>query len=120
MTRAELIKRLEGATEGSRELDLLIADAFGIPYGEYVAGGHYITDDNCRWSRSFDAALTLVPEGWHLYELRHVFEHEWRAGVARKFTESPIPWGVAETAALALCIACLRALDSQSASEDAA
>jgi len=112
-----LIKKLEAATEGSRELDAEVAVAAGLDkdtmcsmYLDWVRlnnanminghpGPHYTT--------SIDAALTLVPEG-----------------VAHWMIRSPKPWakiwlhydntdnetyGDGATPALALCIAALKA-----------
>lgn len=75
----ELISRLEAATEGNAELDCEIAclvkfphlrparpDDFDGRYGDYagylkVEHGFLLPD---RYTRSLDAALTLVPAGW--------------------------------------------------------
>lgn len=64
-----LIAKLEGAAEGSRELDALIAvllcggdlDAAPGRYWKPGVRGWSIAD---RYTTSLDAALTLVPEGW--------------------------------------------------------
>ena len=56
-SKNELIKRLEAATEGSRELDKEIAEAFGWVH-ECMN-----SDTHPHLTTSIDAALTLVPEG---------------------------------------------------------
>jgi len=93
MTRADLIARLEAASEGSREMDGMIAfyclgwrQRFGGDENEYSPewehlGGHWLApgqaDTNIThreppggfqeppaYTTSLDAALTLVPKGW--------------------------------------------------------
>jgi hypothetical protein len=132
---AELIARLEAAKEGSGELDSLVSETVfaaagrggmrlrtpepvgrGAPLAELGADGRVR-----RYSRSLDAALTLVPEGW-----------SWQIRVIRR---SPLPVPInravvahdrtglvlasehceaeAQTPALALCIAALRARAAQ-------
>jgi hypothetical protein len=55
----DLIRRLEEATEGSRELNRLIAEhVHGKPRPPLIMG--YVPD----YTESLDVALTLVPEGW--------------------------------------------------------
>src|SRR5216684_2962906 len=87
MTPAEIIAKLEAATEGSRELDGDIAEALGLPAIATTGIFHvqrrenregYGLVDRAEWGRdlptyfswkapefttSLDAALTLVPEG---------------------------------------------------------
>lgn len=97
-----LIKKLEQAEAGSRELDWLIHKHIGVDKRPMWASFwlHYTT--------SFDAALTLVPEG--------------RGIMLRTNTSSPQAivycpvgtrlgnhYGEASTPALALCIAALKA-----------
>lgn len=137
-----LIERLEKATEGSHELDAEIVIALCLPR---EVG---IDDDGCEYerlgdgqhfTRSVDAALTLVPEGWDSQEIRqepwwkdqppcdatiHRNGHEHipliyvkrdkQSGlyVAQMGVEPGKVWGAfgqAETRPLALCIAALRA-----------
>src|SRR5216684_763437 len=88
MTLAEIIAKLEVATEGSRELDGDIAEALGLPAIATTGIFHvqrrenregYGLVDRAEWSRdlptyfswkapafttSLDAALTLVPHSW--------------------------------------------------------
>ncbi len=97
---SELIAKLEGAPEGSREIDAFIwaevdnrdvrwegnralAKSREAPYNECVLGtivgpdGRKWFDSNSHhkpilpaYTTSLDAALTLVPERWHIASLR--------------------------------------------------
>lgn len=107
MTDMSLIKRLESATEGSRELDQAIyaeilernpfypGPALGSPYVQ-----HYTT--------SLDAALTLVPEGMEisLTDLYGIPMAEVGLNVPEGSHTARLEHG---TLPLALCIAALRA-----------
>lgn len=106
-----LIARLESATEGSLELDYDIHQALG-----------WQDNDECGWSRgdertdpnwpyyttSFDAALTLVPEG-HCITLRTC------TSIPQVIVHCPVEsrlgnhYGKAATPALAICCAALKA-----------
>lgn len=125
----DLIARLEAATEGSRELDWEIAKYLGwssywssqtfyLPPGEDEG-----SDKTClvlpAWSRSIDAALTLVPPGWRLHRLGEHVQNRgwdgkewwweacfWRPGPRDPFIDNGTR---APTPALALCIAALKA-----------
>lgn len=59
----DLIKRLEEATEGSRELDVEVAKSIKFFDGTRAS---YTLNVNLipHYTTSIDAALTLVPEGW--------------------------------------------------------
>lgn len=63
----DLLARLREATEGSDALDHEIAAAVGRPI-DYEADGNYgpyrIVPSKKRFSRSLDAALTLLGDGW--------------------------------------------------------
>lgn len=132
-TLLELATRCEAATGPDRELDELISAAVEGAVREVQSDGRtaYHTIDGSRWvsirvpdpgyTASLDAAMTLVPEGFRLFCL----------GEARYMTRNPAYsaqleiWtskdgvdgsdrrsiGVANTAALALCAAALRALN---------
>lgn len=102
---AGIIERLEKATEGSRVLDGLIAEGvfdYAVEWSVEInpqpcdQGGNYLPE----FSRSIDAALTLVPErfGWDC----GAFANICTAGVGRYHAR-------ASTVPLALCIAALRA-----------
>lgn len=129
---ADLIARLEQATEGSRELDAAIARAIGnkvetiiVPEGHpvFAAGGgleFMVRPDGSRssvppYTTSLDAALTLVPEGWRVAEMKDGIPSDagpychvrlWcpvNSALGHRHGASGI------TPALALCIAALRA-----------
>jgi hypothetical protein len=129
VTPVELIKHLEAAKEGSRQLDALICES-----GLEIAG----RDDPCGWgpdpsgrdavaeleapsrvqhyTTSIDAALTLVPQGW-IWQVRVLYRGlprpTNRAVVANDRTGMVLTGEYCEaeasTPALALCIAALRA-----------
>lgn len=123
MTIAEVIARLERATEGSRELDYAIWDAL---YPPKIGGGEDLPRDfgfvrgqpltDCyapEYTCSLDAAVSLVPEGWFWRCGRTSHNAGW-AYVSKCF--DPLPHEEAAffrptdtTPALALCIAALRA-----------
>jgi len=135
----DLIERLERATGPSRELDALILGATHYPNSEYFSlslsdGDRPADAYNSRtvlcvrhskdhahyrnpphYTQSIDAAMTLKPEGWHVLNLRHMSETEWFAGLAKKFPDSEFAneaEAKAQTPAIALCIASLKALAS--------
>jgi hypothetical protein len=54
---AELIRKLEAATEGNRGLDILIQAGVGRPL-------MWSSEDAPHYTTSLDAALTLVPDDW--------------------------------------------------------
>lgn len=102
----DLIARLEKATEGSMELD----DAIHLSLGEKLSD-----DDSIVfvpfYTTSLDAALSLVPEG-HSKDMAECPEN----GAVVRVYFGPIrensagePTGRANTLALALCIAALKA-----------
>lgn len=122
-----LIARLEAASEGSRELDIEIAALSGYEHMWDTAGDDAFVAkvkepgdtrprvcDLCpRYTRSLDAALTLLPEGcgWAC---------DTRPGETSGHRTLPRAWvsrfddghcfpDIAATIELALCIACLRA-----------
>lgn len=120
----DIIARLERATEGSRELDALIAIAIGarpdwlaldttplVHVGNgYVRAGKYGPGFNVQlYSTSLDAAFTLVPEGWLIQAIgQYPSSGLWYVILE----EDELPSTSAEDkddAALALCIAALRA-----------
>ena len=105
-----LIERLGQATEGSASLDLLICDELGLLV-------FHATDDLkvCEpYTTSIDAALTLVPEGCAFYRLNQYSEganlQPWGWGAHVRKPNTWIEVGESRaTAALALCIAALKA-----------
>lgn len=119
---AEVMGRLEQASEGSRELDEAIWELLGA----YEPGAG---TSLCRpYTTSIDAALALVPEGWDWQLGLGAYgssESKCGAGPVWAFVmpqnieqrrriggpDGDILWG-ASTPALALCIAALRARHS--------
>ena len=126
----DLIAKLEAAETGSREFDAEIAehlgheitwslggyttDANGGPTIHWKAPHHYAgMKEPCpSYTTSIDAALTLVPEGWTPTIMK------WSPGpwgiwvaMSRKTGHSALSEAAANTEALALCIAALKARD---------
>jgi hypothetical protein len=104
----ELAERCEAATGPDRELDrCLFAVAHGVER-ERVTGPLDIS-----YTASLDAAITLVPEGMGIIELR--FNNSSRDGLWRAYlnvsptADAVANGGDAATPALALCAAALRA-----------
>lgn len=123
----DLIRRLEEAKEGSRELDAAIALATGYVterdgtcfYGNrdfsvmVLERGYYDHAGNAPelpyFTFSLDAALALIPDGlwWKMDSLPRV------AWVGRKKNGTPTNTGRGATMPLALCIAILRAMEAK-------
>lgn len=142
----KLIERLEKATGPDRELDAAIEAALCCPcYSEslpalsngwtwdFEAESDYVTVymvlgnktskklkrySAPKYSESVDAALTLVPEGKFVNALNQ-HQNVWRAEVGNAIRSykgrSAIP---ANSPAIALCIAALRALSHKGSSND--
>lgn len=129
MIRADLIAKLEAATEGSREFDLAIWNAVSKDppwrfldernetitcdrYGPGAAGNPVVSLD--RFTRSIAAALTLVPPGWQ-WEVRSIPTDE---GINHSAEVNWKPEGrqYGQTPAIALCIAALRATETDAGS----
>lgn len=100
-----LIDRLEAATHGSYALEVEIARAFGLP------------DHPPRnFTVNIDAALMLVPDGWHavinwrdrLDGASNVALHEFPLPCRRVPEKEPFVIA-ARTAALAICLGALKA-----------
>lgn len=104
--KADLIARLEAATEGSGDLDYEIWDSLGTGALGLADKPRSIK----RYTESLDAALTLVPAIWRIYAIQesHI-EGEWFAGLDRRREHRESMIGKAPTPALALCIAALKA-----------
>lgn len=105
MDLAKLISVLQTAKEGSEYLDYSVQRVlFGMtkPVPEYT--------------RSLDAALRLVPEGWTINRLSQLTDCRggfagWVGDIYRA-TDAVIPYpscGTAASAPLALCLAAMRA-----------
>lgn len=143
----ELARRVEALSGPCRETDAEIAIAVGVvPEGAFrpcaaIDAGTFAIGPHSFWScepytKSIDAALTLVPEGWWLAGLnycpsdfRSAQDREWHAEIA-----GPVTWAVidrevgeepqfdceggnAAAPALALTAASLRALATLQGSE---
>jgi hypothetical protein len=104
MELMKLVSVLQGAKEGSEYLDYSIQRVlFGMakPVPEYT--------------RSVDAALRLLPEGWTINRLSQLTDCRggfagWVGDIYRA-TDAVIPYpstGTAATAPLALCLAAMR------------
>lgn len=116
----ELIKRLEAATEGDRELDEQIAGALGYEVGTRQANstmeiawwwqGPHGREPLPRFTGSVDAALSLVPKNLRYgiqVALGYAFVGIKDGSILNPATKE---WcGYAKTAALAICAAALRA-----------
>lgn len=107
----DLPTRIEAAEEGSFDLDKEILRALGYTWRGMA---YWYRDDTHTWkgsvalTRSIDAALSLVPEGYHW----SLTEHADGAGcMVHHELEQPDFNGevTAATPALALCAAALRA-----------
>jgi hypothetical protein len=103
MDNAKLLSALETATDGSEYLDYAIQRVFGLmkPVPSY--------------SRSVDAALMLVPEGWSIHRLgqRHDCHGNFTGWFAELYRaqEAVIEFpssSTGATAPLALCAAAMR------------
>lgn len=97
----DLIERLQAATGPDRELDGLIQTALDLPPMHFGAGGR------CNaFTRSLDAALLLVPEGWRWFV-------NWKAAHVWRVTDDGDVFlserANAATPIIALCIAALQA-----------
>lgn len=125
MTTAELIERLERAEAPSRELDAEIAalvhvDADGLDFEAFPEPSGKVTIyfpskvkqayAAHRYTASIDAALTLVPEGWHV-EFERWADGQGRCEISRSGKTSAA-WG--PTPANALIAAIARSLDHAS------
>ena len=115
-----LIERLEAAETGTRKLDEAIGKLMGYREGINIGlSPHYTT--------SIDAALTLVPEGWRsghedsgkfdtvvlveawCWPYDSSFNPDWMNGEQGYRSAEESVDGFAKTAALALCVAALKA-----------
>lgn len=118
----DLIKKLEAAPVGSRELD---CEIYGILMPEYIdweyTGSDYPDEywrgadgkrEVCyvpRYTTSIDAALTLVPEGWRVDCCWEDAGGTWMFDLIARNKSGTTGQCRAPTPALALCIAAMRA-----------
>jgi hypothetical protein len=114
VTRAELTAALEKATGASRELDAEIAKLVGAPHGPYehvtveTRSIEYWNEQAPAYTGNLDAAMTLKPKHCAL-ELRCTIAYSCGATVYGQDTHGDANGA---TPALALCIACIKALES--------
>ena len=116
MNLAKLVTTLQSAKEGSEYLDYAIQRLFGTAKPVPL------------YTRSIDAALTLLPEGWTIHRLSQLSDCHggfggWIGEIYRA-SDAMIPYPAtapAASAPLALCIAALRLrLAETDADEDGA
>lgn len=136
MNRDEVIKRLEAAIEGCRELDAKIAalawsgaGAYHVSDGDRPSeigtgewlvlrrtGDRVITHRPADYTTSIDAALLLIPKGmgWEMTFQRREHLHVAGIGTRRNLETGRYEEfiGQAKTAALAICGAALRASEA--------
>ena len=123
---SELVARLEGASEGSRELDAAIADTFDPVPDQYdgfrgrwpFVDGSPFSDQTPPVTTSLEGALALakrVLPGWrrHLNELPPSTGLGWEATVWTDAADLSVHPTRAPTPALAMSIAVLRAKEPQ-------
>jgi hypothetical protein len=110
MEISKLIVALESSTEGSEYLDYAIQRLFGLkkPVPAY--------------SRSLDAAMTLIAEGWSVHRLtrRNDCRGSFTGWMAELYRAADVvlelpTLSVAATAPLALCASALRVLAAEQA-----
>ncbi len=136
MTTDELISALEKSTGPDRALDRAIADyVYDLEWKPYCSGARklwgfrrgtdhtvfYGVDKITKFTHSIDDALTLVPDGWIVEELRQWRSKDnviyWECALSGgndyvycgNFQDSDRP----PNAAIALCIAALKARESR-------
>lgn len=107
IARAKLIAMLEAAKEGDRSLDWEIHCRNGLD-GVGMFGNHP------PYTTSFDAAMSLVPDGWAVSIHKSPPDHNCSQSAALCKGDPPFFDNIeidqiAETAVLALCIAALKA-----------
>ena len=103
MRLAKLVAMLQNAKEGSEYLDYAIQHLFGTAKPVPL------------YTRSLDAALTLLPQGWTIHRLSQLSDCQggfggW-VGELYRASDAMIPYPCAAPAAsapLAICVAALR------------
>ncbi len=119
---AKLIAEIEAATEGSEKLDRAIAIAANIPWSSDEGGqfgGYGLLPHRVWFSRSLDAAMTLVPEGWvmaNLWLAVNVKDWPWYEATLRRYIDEDVKQQLnclgAATPALALASAAMKAREA--------
>jgi hypothetical protein len=125
MTRTDLIAALESASGPSRELDAEIASyVLPVGYGMYLTREQWaaaVAAENWnspRYTGSLDAAMTLKPEVWMVRVLAQNDGGGWFCELVSRwpssYTKKVRSGGDNSnlTPALALCTACIKALES--------
>jgi len=118
----DLIKELEGATKGSRELDAQIGRIVGTWHRD--ADYYYRRADDGygplhfneprHYTTSLEVALTLVPEGWRVANLGEASNGRWDCYlIERNGTGQILDRDGQSTPALALCLATLKARNDE-------
>jgi hypothetical protein len=115
MHLAKLVSMLQCAKEGSEYLDYAIQRLFGTAKPVPL------------YTRSIDAALTLVPQGWTIHRVGQISDCQggfagW-IGELYRAQDAMIPYPSSSpvaSAPLALCIAALRIRLAESTDEDEA
>ncbi|HUH85721.1 MAG TPA: hypothetical protein VLX85_14015 [Stellaceae bacterium] len=113
MELAKLVAMVQGAKEGSEYLDYAVQRLFGTAKPVPL------------YTRSIDAALTLLPEGWTIHRLGQLTDCQggfggWIGEVYRA-RDAMIPYpssNPAPTAPLALCAAALRVRLAEATAEN--
>ena len=112
MNKTDLIEALERADEPSRELDAHIADLVDGRQGSVI--GYDGAPDSVvispYYTASIDAALTLVPDGWHWEINNHCAEiapENWPC--YENANENDGQYVHHSKTAIAICMACLKA-----------
>lgn len=110
MTLLELAERCEAATGPDRELDRAIFEWLTLVDG-FVPDRAHQSYPQYAYTASLDAAMTLVPEGWEPL-IDGVSKDRAAAWIVELYAindSPPFRHGSANTGALALCAAALRA-----------
>lgn len=113
MDLAKLVAMLQSAKEGSEYLDYAIQRLFGTAKPVPL------------YTRSLDAALTLLPEGWTIHRLSQITNCQggfggWIGEIYRA-RDAMIPYpssAPAASAPLAICVAALRVRLAEGTTED--
>lgn len=127
----DLIAKLEAAPTGLRELDAEIADYMGVPVrtrrtrGGANKGRQWFVDskggvetwsqDPPAYTTSLDAALMLVPEGYHWTLEPDTAWVRWDTGDDVGETQGALNGRGGKQTALALCVAALKARQAMAA-----
>lgn len=106
---ADLITRLESADGPDRELDADIHESIGNIVDRGCPITWHYEDETPRYTASIDAALTLVPEGWHMSVNTTVGALLQGSAAVRDRDGGPSFASAAATPALALAAAALKA-----------